>query len=80
MFSYAPGCTEFPAGRHSRLIWLSLCCALLEPIQQRHRDLMRDKDRLEEILAESAMAAQRRANRLLSKVFRKAGFVERRRA
>ena len=51
--------------------------ALLEPVQARYAALIEDKGYLESVLADGAAAAQKRANRVLSKVYRKSGFVER---
>lgn len=51
--------------------------AALEPVQARYRDLIDDKAYLESVLKSGADAAQKRAYRMLSKVYRKAGFVER---
>jgi tryptophanyl-tRNA synthetase len=49
----------------------------LQPVQDRYQQLMQDKDAMRQILADGAAAAQRRANRVLGKVMRKAGFLER---
>lgn len=54
--------------------------AVLEPIQKRYAEVSQDKALLDRVLAEGAEAAQRRANRLMSKVYRKVGFLERSRA
>ena len=51
--------------------------ALLQPIQDRCKALMADQEALSKVLQEGAADAQKRANRMLSKVYRKAGFVER---
>ena len=51
--------------------------AALEPIQARYHDLIQDKQYLESVLKKGADEAQRRASRMLSKVYRKTGFVER---
>lgn len=51
--------------------------AALEPVQKRYSELIRDKAYLESVLKAGAEAAQKRAYKLLSKVYRKAGFVER---
>jgi tryptophanyl-tRNA synthetase len=50
---------------------------LLAPIQERYKAISEDKEALTSILHEGADAAQKRANRMLSKVYRKVGFVER---
>lgn len=49
----------------------------LTPVQERYREFLQDKEGLKAILTEGAAAAQKRAYRLLGKVMRKAGFVER---
>jgi len=54
--------------------------ALLEPIQQRQAELIKDTANLDAVFAAGAAAAQRRANRLMSKVRRKVGLVEPKRA
>ena len=51
--------------------------AKLAPVQKKFRELAGDKDRLNGILKTGAEEAQKRAYRMLSKVYRKAGFVER---
>lgn len=48
----------------------------LKPIQQRHAYYMQHKDYLEQLMREGALKAQRLANRTLSKVYRKVGFVQ----
>ncbi len=50
---------------------------LLEPIQARFGEIHEDKAYLDSVFKEGAAAAQKRAYRLLSKVYRKAGFVPR---
>lgn len=54
--------------------------ARLEPIQSRYNELMADKDSLVEVLEAGAEHARNRANRMLSKVYRKVGFLGRRAA
>lgn len=49
----------------------------LEPVQKRYAELIRDKAYLEGVLKSGAAAAQKRAFKILSKVYRKAGLVER---
>ena len=49
----------------------------LEPVQQRYDELIADKKYLESVLKAGAGEAQKRAYKILSKVYRKAGFVER---
>jgi tryptophanyl-tRNA synthetase len=51
--------------------------AALEPVQKRYGELIQDKAYLESVLKAGADAAQKRAYQVLSKVYRKAGFVER---
>ena len=51
--------------------------SLLEPVQKRYADCIDDKDYLFGVLKEGAEAAQARAYKTLSKVYRKVGFVER---
>lgn len=50
---------------------------LLQPIQQRYAEIADDKTYLNGVFKQGAEAAQARAYKLLSKVYRKAGFVER---
>ncbi len=50
---------------------------MLEPVQKHYQDLMNDKGYLESVLKEGAAAAQKRAYRTLSKVYRKVGFYPR---
>lgn len=49
--------------------------AVLQPIQQRHAQLLKDKAYLEEILAKGAATASHIASKTLSKVYRKIGLV-----
>ena len=51
--------------------------ALLEPVQKHYTELMADKGYLESVLNAGAEAAQQRAYRTLSKVYRKVGFYAR---
>lgn len=51
--------------------------AALEPVQARYKELIEDKAYLELVLKAGAEAAQKRAYKLLDKVYRKTGFVER---
>lgn len=51
--------------------------ALLEPVQKRYHALMDDRGYLESVLRDGAAAAQKRAYRMLSKVYRKVGFLAR---
>jgi tryptophanyl-tRNA synthetase len=48
----------------------------LAPIQQKYRELSTDKARLEQIMKEGAAKASYLANKTLSKVYRKVGFVQ----
>ncbi|MDP0498863.1 MAG: tryptophan--tRNA ligase [Verrucomicrobiota bacterium JB022] len=50
---------------------------LLTPIQERYKAISEDKKYLEGVMKAGADAAQKRAYKVLSKVSRKAGFVER---
>lgn len=50
---------------------------LLAPIQERFRQIESDKNLLNDVFKSGAEAAQKRAYKILSKVYRKAGFVER---
>ena len=49
----------------------------LEPIRSRYKELIDDKAYLKSVLKEGAAAAQKRAYKILSKVYRKVGFPER---
>lgn len=49
---------------------------LLEPIQAKYREIADNKDYLNQVFKEGAESAQKRANRMMSKVYRKVGFVE----
>lgn len=51
--------------------------ALLEPVQKRYAEYIDNKDYLTGVLKEGAEAAQARAYKTLSKVYRKVGFVDR---
>ena len=51
--------------------------SVLEPVQAKYKDLIDDKSYLESVLRSGADAAQKRAYKVLGKVYRKAGFVER---
>jgi len=51
--------------------------AVLEPVQAKYKELIEDKSYLEAVLKSGAGAAQKRAYKVLGKVYRKAGFVER---
>jgi len=53
-----------------------LTISVLEPIQQRYGRLMKDRGYLDQVLASGAEACRRRAQRTLSKVYRKVGLVE----
>ena len=49
----------------------------LSPVRERYEELVKDKAYLDEVLKAGAEAAQRTANKTLSKVYRKVGFPER---
>lgn len=49
----------------------------VKPIQKRYAEIHEDKGYLDEVFREGAVEAQKRAYRMLSKVYRKAGFVPR---
>tara|TARA_A100001015_G_scaffold267318_1_gene317259 strand:+ start:3050 stop:4111 length:1062 start_codon:yes stop_codon:yes gene_type:complete len=49
----------------------------MEPVSQRYKELIEDKSYLESVLKNGAATAQKRAYKMLAKVYRKAGFVER---
>lgn len=51
--------------------------SVLEPVQRSYAELIQDKAYLQSVLKSGADAAQKRAYRVLGKVYRKAGFVER---
>jgi tryptophanyl-tRNA synthetase len=51
--------------------------AALTPIQERYAEYSTDRQRLDAIFHAGAFAAQQRANRILDKVYRKVGFVDR---
>jgi tryptophanyl-tRNA synthetase len=51
--------------------------SVFEPVQAKYKDLIDDKSYLEDVLQSGADAAQKRAYKVLGKVYRKAGFVER---
>lgn len=50
---------------------------LLEPIQAKYKEMAQNKAELNQVLKAGADAAQKRAYKMLGKVYRKAGFVER---
>lgn len=51
--------------------------ATLDPVRLKYEALIKDKAYLESVMKSGADAAQRNANRTMSKVYRKTGFVER---
>lgn len=51
--------------------------SVLEPVQVRYNELISERSYLEGVLKDGAAAAQKRAYKVLGKVYRKAGFVER---
>src|SRR5690606_28092981 len=52
--------------------------ARLEPVQKQFHTLMENKDYLHDVLKTGAESAQVRAWKMLSKVYRKTGFLDRR--
>lgn len=50
--------------------------SVLEPLQARYDEMMQDKDEMRRMMAKGAEEAERTANRVLRKVYRKIGFVE----
>jgi tryptophanyl-tRNA synthetase len=52
----------------------------LQPVQARYAELMEDRSYLDGVLAQGAADCRRRAQRTLSKVYRKVGFVPQKRA
>ena len=51
--------------------------AAMEPVQKQYEGLIKDRTYLESVLKDGAAAAQKRAYKMLGKVYRKAGMVER---
>ena len=51
----------------------------LSPVRTKYKELIEDKSYLKSVLAEGAGAAQKRAYKILSKVYRKVGFPDRER-
>jgi tryptophanyl-tRNA synthetase len=51
----------------------------LAPVRSKYKELIEDKSYLKSVLAEGAGAAQKRAYKILSKVYRKVGFPDRER-
>lgn len=51
-------------------------CEYLKPIREKHAYLMQHKDYLESVMKDGAEKASRIANKTLSKVYRKVGFVQ----
>ena len=51
----------------------------LSPVRTKYKELIEDKSSLKSVLAEGAGAAQKRAYKILSKVYRKVGFPDRER-
>ena len=51
--------------------------SVLEPVQTKYKELIGDKSYLEAVLRSGAEAAQKRAYKVLAKIYRKTGFVER---
>lgn len=50
--------------------------ARFDPIRQKYEEFMKDKPYLESVLRAGAEQAQRRANKIMSKVYRKAGYLD----
>jgi len=51
----------------------------LQPVREKYHELIKDKAFLKSVLAQGAVAAQKRAYRVLGKVYRKVGFPDRER-
>jgi tryptophanyl-tRNA synthetase len=49
----------------------------LRPVREKYHELIKDKDYLRTVLRNGAEAAQRRANKIMRKVYRKVGFPDR---
>ena len=49
----------------------------LTPVREKYHELIADKEYLQKVLSDGAEAAQRRANKIIGKVYRKIGFPER---
>ena len=49
----------------------------LRPVREKYHELIQDKDYLRTVLRNGAEAAQRRANKIMRKVYRKVGFPDR---
>lgn len=49
----------------------------LQPVREKYKELIQDKTYLKKVLAEGANAAQKRAYKIMGKVYRKVGFPER---
>lgn len=49
---------------------------MLEPLQAKYRELKNDKEKLLEIIEEGRAVAYKRAQKMMSKVYRKIGFLE----
>ena len=52
----------------------------LKPVREKYNELIQDKSYLKSVLAQGASGAQKRAYKVLSKVYRKVGFPERERS
>lgn len=50
---------------------------MLHPVRERYKEVISDKSYLKKVMAAGADAAQKRAYKTLSKVYKKSGFVER---
>lgn len=51
----------------------------LKPVREKYHELIQDKSYLKKVLSQGADAAQKRAYKMLGKVYRKVGFIERER-
>ena len=56
-----------------------LICESLQPVREKYHQLIKDKEYLKSVLAQGANAAQKRAYKIMGKVYRKVGFPERER-
>ena len=70
-FKDAPGYAPFKEAVAEAVV------EMLTPVQERYQQIVNDKGFLEATMKDGAEAAQKRAYKVLGKVYRKAGFVER---
>ncbi len=54
-----------------------IICDSLQPVREKYKQLIQDKSYLKKVLADGANAAQKRAYKVIGKVYRKVGFPER---